>query len=157
VSWVSAGDIKKRGAPRRSMPIFFTLSQANARRLQDVAGGDEARVNFLTTALGQQLVGRPGLTPTQQNLLQVCPQLDAQQQWACAVDITWLYLAKFSLPPSTRISSSKWQPSSAGSNSYSGQYSRLSRGRPGFNSPIRRILLSAGLCSFRLRFAVLSC
>ena len=31
-----------------------------------------------------------------------------------------------------------WQPSSAGSNSYSGQYSRLSRGRPGFNSPIRR-------------------
>jgi len=60
------------------MPIFFTLSQANARRLQDVAGGDEARVNFLTTALGQQLVGRPGLTPTQQKLLQVCPQLDAQ-------------------------------------------------------------------------------
>jgi hypothetical protein len=33
-----------------------------------------------------------------------------------------------------------WQPSSAGSNSYSGQYSRLSRGRPGINSPIRRIL-----------------
>ncbi len=74
--WVSAGDIKKRGAPRRSMPIFLTLSQANARRLQDVAGGDEARVNFLTSALGQQLVGRPGLTPTQQDLLQVCPQLE---------------------------------------------------------------------------------
>ena len=83
--WVSAGDIKKRGAPRRSMPIFFTLSQANARRLQDVAGGDEARVNFLTTALGQQLVGRPGLTPTQQDLLQVCPQLATVQATLLAV------------------------------------------------------------------------
>ncbi len=53
------------------MPIFFTLSQDNAQRLQDVTGGDEARVNFLTTALGQQLVGRAGLTPAQQDLLQV--------------------------------------------------------------------------------------
>ena len=69
---VIAGDIKKRGAPRRSMPIFFTLSQANAQRLQDVTGGDEARVNFLTIALGQQLVGRAGLTSAQQDLLQVC-------------------------------------------------------------------------------------
>ena len=57
------GSIKGRGAPRRSMPVFFTLSQANARRMQDMPGGDEARVNFLTTALGLQMVGRAGLTP----------------------------------------------------------------------------------------------
>ena len=53
------------------MPIFFTLSQANAQKLQDVAGGDEARVNFLTTALGLQLVGRAGLNAAQQDLLKV--------------------------------------------------------------------------------------
>ena len=57
------------------MPIFFTLSQANAQRLQDVAGGDEARVNFLTSALGLQLVGRAGLTPAQQDLLKVSTTL----------------------------------------------------------------------------------
>ncbi|KAL0034074.1 hypothetical protein WJX79_007286 [Trebouxia sp. C0005] len=77
---LDVGDIKKRGAPRRSMPIFFTLSHANAQRLQDVAGGDEARVNFLTTALGQQLVGRPGLTPTQQDLLQAVVSRRQEQQ-----------------------------------------------------------------------------
>ena len=65
------GSIKGRGAPRRSMPVFFTLSQANARRMQDMPGGDEARVNFLTTALGLQLVGRAGLTPLQQSLVKV--------------------------------------------------------------------------------------
>ena len=68
---LSAGSIKGRGAPRRSMPVFFTLSQANARRMQDMPGGDEARVNFLTTALGLQLVGRAGLTPLQQSLVKV--------------------------------------------------------------------------------------
>ena len=34
-------------------------------------GGDEARVNFLTTTLGLQLVGRAGLTPLQQSLVKV--------------------------------------------------------------------------------------
>ena len=53
------------------MPVFLTLSQANAQRLQDMPGGDEARVNFLTTVLGLQLVGRAGLTPSQQSLVQV--------------------------------------------------------------------------------------
>ena len=68
---VCAGSIKGRGAPRRSMPVFLTLSQANAQRLQDMPGGDEARVNFLTTVVGLQLVGRAGLTPSQQSLVQV--------------------------------------------------------------------------------------
>ena len=53
------------------MPIFLSLSKANAQRLQDLPGGDEARVNFLTSALGLQLVGRAGLTPAQKALIQV--------------------------------------------------------------------------------------
>ena len=73
--WFHAGSIKGRGAPRRSMPVFFTLSQVNAQRMQDMPGGDEARVNFLTTALGLQLVGRAGLTPSQQSLVKVSSRL----------------------------------------------------------------------------------
>lgn len=62
------------------MPVFFTLSQANARRMQDMSGGDEARVNFLTTALGLQLVGRAGLTPLQQSLVKVSSKPATNQQ-----------------------------------------------------------------------------
>ena len=78
--WGCVGSFKGRGAPRRSMPVFFTLSQANARRMQDMSGGDEARVNFLTTALGLQLVGRAGLTPLQQSLVKVSSKPATNQQ-----------------------------------------------------------------------------
>ena len=68
---LAAGSIRGRGAPRRSMPIFLSLSRANAQRLQDLPGGDEARVNFLATALGLQMVGRAGLTSPQKALVKV--------------------------------------------------------------------------------------
>ena len=53
------------------MPVFLSLSRGNAQRLQDLLGGDEARVNFLTSALGLQMVGRAGLTPPQKALVKV--------------------------------------------------------------------------------------
>ena len=53
------------------MPIFLSLSRANAQRLQDLPGGYEARVNFLATALGLQMVGRAGLTNSQKALVKV--------------------------------------------------------------------------------------
>ena len=65
------GSIRGRGAPRRSMPIFLSLTRANAQRLQDLPGGDEARVNFLSTGLGLQMVGRAGLTSPQKALVKV--------------------------------------------------------------------------------------
>ena len=45
-----------------------------------MSGGDEARVNFLTTALGLQLVGRAGLTPLQQSLVKVSSKPATNQQ-----------------------------------------------------------------------------
>ena len=104
-------------------------------------GGDEARVNFLTTALGLQLVGRAGLTASQQALVKVSRRniTNIVHRW---VDV-WvcIYNAIFSKSSSHRNSSSRDSLVLLGSKSYSGQYSRLSRGRPGFNSPFRRIFL----------------
>ena len=47
--------MKGKGGLRRSMPIYLTLRTADAMRLQDLPGGDGARVAFLTS-LGVQMV-----------------------------------------------------------------------------------------------------
>lgn len=78
------------------MPVFFTLSQVNAQRMQDMPGGDEARVNFLTTVLGLQLVGRAGLTPSQQALVKVRWQLVVWQDLV----FMGLYSLKFGISAS---------------------------------------------------------
>ena len=47
--------MKGKGGLRRSMPLYLTLRTADAMRLQDLPGGDGARVAFLTS-LGVQRV-----------------------------------------------------------------------------------------------------
>ena len=60
--------MKGKGGLRRSMPIYLTLRTADAMRLQDLPGGDGARVAFLTS-LGVQMVRCFGFGAWWQSLL----------------------------------------------------------------------------------------